>query len=694
MAIVGQVNPQDVVSYVVGRWDDMKTARSGKERLWSECVDMYLSRFSPEVARWLRNNQKSARFVGLPWDAVETVYAQVMAQLFPGDQWLKFRPSEPGNLSPDDNAALAMQRLCYQQHRQSAFYREFGLGVVKQAIILGSAPFTSSWDIEWTVDYPSYAQAMTEWNADNAQRWQVYQQAMQQFQLQTRALVARGVDPQLLPEAPPFTPPQMPSPMDKIAYQGPVLEAGDLFNFVIDPFPNRRRTALRVKRAFKSLAYLQRFAEPDETGYAIYQNLAGVSEVDLSTSRMATDTQIAQRAAAFGLNVPKLNRGVSLLEAQGDMEIPVGGSGGIQVFVNYTATVANEKTLIRFEPGFLWINEPSTGLVTICNPPGEVYGIGILEPNRGTNEIIQARSNQLVDAVHAAINPEFKVIDDGIIEINAKSAPGKRHIVGKMDNLEPIQKNLAGVYAAMQDYALLKGEFQQGTRAINPSVPMYQRSATEISQNSGVIAATLGQIIRDIEEGGLAQAVSHQVCMNAMFINDKLMVHTIENGVDSWMPISPYDIRRGWIVQVRGSQHVAERTQRLQDLMYFGQMTGGNPVYAPYIRHLQYLKKVWSEMGFHDGEDLFVDEKTGTALLIEMLMNGTLMGSGASGSAPPKSQGGSSASSAQSGGGSSEVQEQGFGGQGASDVVVGPWVSDDPQLPGDGSRAALAGIRA
>jgi len=691
MAIVGGVPPQAVVSFVVDRWDDLKTARTGKEKIWSECVDMYLSRFSPNVARWLKANQKSARYIGLPWDAVETVYAQVMAQMFPGDQWLKFRPSEPGNFSPDDKAAVGMQRLLYQQHAQSGFQREFGLGVVKQAIIIGSAPFTSSWDVEWAVDYPSYATAMTQWTQQNQQMWAEYQQALLETQMRARAMAAAGADPAQIPQLPPFEAPPPPVPQDKIAYQGPVLECDDIFNFVIDPFPNRKRTALRIKKSFKSLAYLQRFAEPDETGYAAYQNLGDVHEIDLHSSRGATDTQIAQRAAAFGLNVPKMNRGVELLEAQGDMEIPLDGSGGIRVFVNFTATVANSKTLIRFEPGFLWLNEPSTQLATICNPPGEVYGVGILEPNRGTNEVLQARTNQLVDGVSAAINPEYKVVDDGIIDINAVSAPGKRHLVGKMDNMEPIQKNLSGIYAAMQDYAMLKGEFQQGTRSINPSVPMYQRSATEISQNAGVIAATLGQIVRDLEDGPLTKAIQHQVCMNAMFINEPVMAYVIQNGVADWMPVSPYDIRRGWIIQVRGSQHVAERSQRLQDLFFFGQMTGGNPVYAPFIRHLQYLKKVYSEMGFHDSDDMFVDEKTGTALLVELMVNGTLAGKG---STSAQGQGGQSAKSADQGSGGSEVYDGGGGGEGAAVGVVGPWVSDDPLIPGEGSREALAGIRA
>ncbi|MBK9496744.1 MAG: hypothetical protein IPO08_20025 [Xanthomonadales bacterium] len=692
MAIIGQVNPESVVNYGVQRWDDLKTARTGKEAIWGDCVDMYMSKFSPKLAKWLEKHHKSSRYIGLPWDAVETVYSQVMGQLFPGDQWLKFRASEPGGIQVDDKAAVGMQRLCYQQHRQSGFYRDFGNGVVKQLIILGSAPFTSGWDVEWTVDYPSYAKSMTEWEMQNAMAWQAHQQEAMAWQMQARQLAAAGIDISSLPGFKDFEVPQPPAPQQKIAYQGPVLECDDLFNFVIDPYPNRKRTALRIKRSFKSLAYLRRFAEPDEMGYAVYQNLGDISEVDLQSSRTSTDSQIAARAASFGLNTPKLNRGVELLELQGDMEIPVDGSGSIQVFVNYTATIANSKTLIRFEPGFLWTNEPSTYLATICNPPGETYGIGILEPNRGTNEVLQARTNQLVDGVAAAINPEYKCIEDGIVDVNATSAPGKRHLVGRMDNMEPIKKDLGGIYAAMQDYASLKAEFQQGTRSINPSVPMYQRSATEVNQNAGVIAATLNQIVRDIEEGGLSAAIRHQVCMNGMFINNTVMAHTIENGVDSWMPISPLDIRRGWIIDVRGSQHVAERTQKVQDLMFFGQMTGGNPVYAPFVRHLQYLKKVYAEMGFHDAEDLFVDEKTGTAILLELMVNGTLAGTGAKSGA--SSGGGSNAASSGAGGGGAEVQDDTGDGSGDAGIVRGPWVSDDPAIPGDGSRTALPGLRA
>ena len=691
MAIVGHIDPQNVVSYVVDRWDDLKTSRSEKERVWAESVDCYLSRFSPAMVDWLKKNQKSARYIGLPWDAVETVYSQVMAQMFPGDQWLKMRPSEPGDFQYDDKAAEAVKRLLLQQHRQSDFYDTFGNTVVKQALILGSAPFTHAWDIEWTVDYPQYSRAMTGWMAENERAWQEFMVQAQQFQMQMKALVAQGVDPSTLPQQMPFSPPPPPVPEDKIAYQGPVLDGEDLFNFVIDPFPNRKLTAFRCKRTFKTLAYLRRFAIPDEMGYAPYQNLDDISEIDMFSSKSATDSQIASRAAAFGLGVPKKNRGIELLEAQGDMEIPIDGGGNIQLFINYIATVANGKTLIRFEPGYLWINQPATQLATICRPPGEVYGIGILEPNRGTNEIIQARSNQLVDGVAAAINPEYKCVDDGIIDLNATSAPGKRHLVGKLDNLEPIQKNLSGIHAAMQDYAMLKGEYQQGTRSINPSVPMYQRSATEISQNAGVIGATLGQIVNDLEKTGLARAIRHQVCLDAMYINQSVMAYTVQNGVDAWLPVSPYDIRRGWIEEICGSKAVAERTQKIQDLMFFMQMTGGNPVYAPFMRHLYLLKKMYGEMGFMDGNEAFVDEKVGTDLLIEMMLNGTLMGMGAKSNGAPNVGGKPSGGADQSG---SEDAGQGPAGPMDPGSVSGPWVSDDPNLPGDGSFGALQKLRA
>lgn len=678
---------QAVVNYVVERWHDFKTARTGKEKIWSECTDMYMSKFSPAIAEWLRKNGKSMRYIGLPWDAVETVYSQVMNQLFPGDQWLKLRPSEPGGFKYDDSAAKGVQQLLYQQHRQSRFKQVFGNGCVKQLIVLGSAPVTNGWEIEWATDFPKYAAAMTQHQKISQDAWQKHLMMVEQFQQQIQVALEQGADPSQLPQEPPFESPPPPTPDEKISYQGPTLECDDLFNFVIDPYPNRRSSALRIKRAFKSLAYLKQYSEPDEAGYVVYENLDKLSEVDLLSSSGVTDSQLAQRAAAFGLNIPKNKRGVDLLEAQGDMEIALDPSSGARLFLNYTVTIGNEKHLLRAEPGFLWINRPATHLVTICNPPGEIYGTGLLEPNRGTNEVIQARTNQLIEGVSAAINPEYKCVDDGIIDIQAISAPGKKHLMANLNNMEPLNKNLSGIHLAMNDYARLKGEFQQGTRSANASVPMYEKSATEIMQSSGVVGATLAQIVREIEDNGLCPIIQAQICMNAMYITEPVMAFTIQAGVADWMPVSPYEVRRGWLVEVVGSQHIAEKSQRVQDKMFFAQMTGGNPVYAPFVRHLQLLKSIYAEFGTSDTEEMFVDEQTGKLLLIEMMMNGTLMGhgsKGATGNGQP-SQGarpaGAGGTDAASGG---EVDAA--GGSGA-------WVSDDDAIPSPGLLGAMPGFR-
>jgi hypothetical protein len=527
---------------------------------------------------------------------------------------------------------------------------------------------------------------MTKHSAQSKKAWQEHLMMVEQFRAQSEMLLAQGADPSMIPQEPPFDPPPPPMPDERIAYQGPNIECDDLFNFVIDPYPNRPSSALRIKKAFKTLAYLKQYSVPDESGYAVYENLDQLSEIDLMGSSSASDSQLMNRAAAFGLNIPKHKKGIELLEAQGDMEIALDPSSGARLFLNYTLTVANEKHLLRAEPGFLWTNRPATHLVTICNPPGEVYGIGILEPNRGTNEVIQARTNQLIEGVSAAINPEYKCVDDGIIDIQAISAPGKKHLMVNVNNMEPLQKNLSGIHLAMNDYARLKGEFQQGTRSANASVPMYEKSATEIMQAQGVISATLSQIVREIEDNGLAPIIQAQICMNSMFITEPVMAFTLQEGVADWMPVSPLDVRRGWIVQVMGSQHIAERSQRVQDKMFFAQMTGGNPVYAPFVRHLQLLKSLWSDMGNHDVEDMFVDEKTGRLLLIEMMMNGTLMGMGKRGG----SGSGQGQGDRQLGAGQSDTEGVG---EGDTEFGEGAWVSDAPEIPSPGSLGAIEGLR-
>ena len=303
MAIIEGIEEAAIVTYVESRHRSFKDARADKETAWTNCINMYLGKFSPEVEAWMKKNSRSRRFVNASWDAIETVYAQIMMMLFPGDEWLGISPAKKGGFEYDDNAAEGLTALIHTQHKHNKFKQEIG-SLVKQLLICGSGPFTTGWNIEWTVDYPNYAESMALYNQQNTAAWQQYQMQMQEYQAIVQAAVSRGEDPSTITPAPPFRQPGPPSASTTKAYEGPSLEIDDLFNFVIDPFPNRKDGALRIKATRKTLEFLKKFGVKDDSGYSVYDNLDKIGEVDLTTSKYISESMLVERMSAFGLNVP------------------------------------------------------------------------------------------------------------------------------------------------------------------------------------------------------------------------------------------------------------------------------------------------------------------------------------------------------------------------------------------------------
>lgn len=661
MAIISGINEQQVVHHYTTMRRDLDHARSEKKRKWLQCARMYLSKLDPKLETWLTKNSRSRRFLAASWDAVEQVHAQTVAMLFPGDNWLALRPGEPGAWEDDDTAARHFTALLYDQMKKTRFKRDWKQ-LQKQLLVFGSAPFSMSWKIEWMADYPTYARAMREYETQNAQEWQAFMVMMEDYQRTVRALLARGVTPEALPPSPSFRPPGPPPTSMQKAWEGPAFHVDDIFNFVIDTMPDERETATRIKTTWVTPEYLKRFAQPDETGYQVYENLAGIESSPIHSSEQAGEAEMIVRAMMSDMLIPQEKDGVEVMEVAGDLHVPRQSGSGADIYPNHIATIANGTRLIRFEPSFMWGSRPHIQLATINTPPGETYGVGILEMAIGAQDLINARANQLVDVVAAVINPEYTMVNDGITEVNAISRPGKRHIVGRQDNLKVLEKDFKGVQLGMNDLAILKAELQQLTRATNPDIIAGpQKSATEIQRDAGITSATLQEMVQDIEENALATAVEFFVMLNAQYTDGLTFAYTVQDGVPSFLPVSPEMVRRQWLVEVRGSQHITERRQRIQDLLMFYNMTTSNPMTAMMLRLITFMKKVYEEMGFQDGDRIFVDEATGNQRLVELVASGALGGSTGGTGKPNPAAGPATESGSAAGDSRSEPGEPGGG---------------------------------
>lgn len=649
--IVSGVDQQSAVDFVVTKFDDFKEARKGKEEVWLDCVKAYLSDFNPVWDAKAKKYKRSRRFVPLSFDAVESQHSMFMSMMFNGDNWLGFEPDQPGRLPHDDDAADQLTPLILKQIRHMGFEREFGI-LLKQIQICGNAPYTVGWRKDNRVDYPAYDKAMAEWTIRNRELWRQYLAMQQAWKVQAQQAVAQGQPP---PPPPEHLMPEPPPVNQKIAECGPTFQANDIFNFVIDPFSTDRRRALRIKRTFVSKAVLRRMAQKNDWGYSVYSNVEKIREAEYRGQNQ--DDFEVDRYRAFGMDMPKSTE-VELLEAWGTMEIPGSYDGSEEkTYVSHVCTVANRSTLIRFEPTFLWSGDAPVQLATYRDVPGQVYGIGQLEPLLGLQDLVNVRANQNVDIVAFTTNPEYKAVDDGIIKTNLVSAPNKVHLVGDINNLIPLEKNTQGLQLSFQDVEYLQREFGAMAKSQSPMGGKSSESATKSSLDAGAVNTDVAKIAAHIEDTVLFKTVDLFVQLNAQFLPKGTMVKSLQSGKVTFKEISPEVIRRGWLVKIRGSQYVADRQERTQNLMMEFQLFTGNPMIVPYVNILEFVKNIHQDNGFTDGDKVFNDAEKAQTIIAAMMQLGIFGNGGMAGQNGQSGEMGQSGSDAgESGGAGADAQ--------------------------------------
>ncbi len=614
--IISGIEKEKIGGHILKRYDELKSNRRVKEDLWLQCTQNYLSQF-PEV--WHQRavkDARSARFMALSFDAVESNHSAIMSMLMPGDSWLGISPSVYGRLEYDDKAASQVKDLLLQQQEQIKFKSKMA-SLVKQAAIIGNAPYSVGWREDDIVDYPAYEQAMLAWQITTKEGWEQYNAEMELFDKKSAQAEEAGTPP---PRRPSLVAPEPPAKTSELAYAGPSFEVGSAFDYLIDPYSPDPRHPLVFRRTWISQSELNSLSTRNKFGYAIYDNTENVHPVDrLTGPDSSTETQILN---AFGLQAPPSDS-IELIEAWGTIEIP-SVNGGVDTYTSFVGAIANRGPLVRFEPTFMWSGKAPHGLCRYRDVPGQVYGIGALEPVLGLQDLINARVNQLIDIVSFSINQEFIGVDDGIIEDTFVSAPNRIHWAGNTDNLVPIRKDLGALNVAMSDLELLKQEFMRITKSIAPSTGSNTESATKTRQQGAAIGGDLGKIAAFIEDDTLSDIIDLMIELNVQYLDKGQAVRQLQDGQPVITQVSPEAVRKGWVCRVTGTRNTLDEQERLDKMLMFFQMVLGSPIMTSTVDVLALAKKVYEMFGFGDAGDIFNDEARANEIMDEMIRSGMI----------------------------------------------------------------------
>ena len=567
MAIIlkSETARNEIITQVVTNWREMKDERQVLEETWRKCLMAFLCTFDKAWSDYAKQANRSCRYVGVSWDAVETILPQIFNVIFGQDDAQKVRPIRQGVHEDDDMWAEAMRHLLVYQMRHGKFKPTARLGM-KSMLMLGNCPWSTSWHIKRAVNYPNFTDAMNQWLEDTAAYHAEHQSILNEWEAIEMRSAMMG---EQAPPKPDFEPPPPPPKDLDIVYEGPRLQIGSIFNYVQEQHPNDSESSLRIMRSFRTKAYLKKMAKADRTGYKLYDRIDKISDTASEDTAVDNENEDIMKMA-LGMTMPVSKSKVELKEMHGTFEVNHGSNKG--VYENYIVTVANDTELIRCEPSPMFSSKPMINNARLITMEGAVYGIGIIEKALDEQYSANAIHNQSIDAVNAVIQPELEVIEDQVMDGVVKpSGPGVRHSVTDLNTFKAIDKNFQGIPLGFTATNASIARHERMTGAINTG-PAPDESATRTARNTNVIATKMGGHVMSCEDELVTPVLDMFLEMNAQYIQDDQIIAITQDGKPGSLTIPPQYIRRGWYVYATGSKYLAEKQERIQSLLMAGQM--------------------------------------------------------------------------------------------------------------------------
>jgi len=557
---------QELRELVIDNWKHMKEERGELEQTWKRCVNAFLCTFDKEWVEYAKQAKRSHRYVALSWDAANTLSPQIVAAATGHQDWLDIMPGRVGFDESDDVWAEAMKHLLKYQMEQGKFTKTATLAA-KSLVILGNCPCSTKWDVRRAVNYEKFADAMHEWTRKTAEYNAEYADIGRQYLEIRRQYQLMGQPP---PPPPQFAPPAKPPKDLHILFQGPVLQIGSIFNYVQEQHPNDEAGALRIMRSWRTKAYLKKMAKRSEDGYRLYSNLDQIKDME-SEERQEDNDGEHMLKLALGMQLPHNKDKVHLKEQHGTFELN-GPHGEKGLYENWIVTLANDGTIIRAEPTALDSGRPMIWNARLGLVEGAVYGIGPIEKALDEQDSANAVHNQTIDAVNTTIQPEFEVVEDLLADgVMKPSGPGVKHYVTDAGAITPIVKNFQGVPLGMKELEIIIARFERITGAVDTS-GQSDETATMTARNTSILNAKLGQHVADFEEELISEALTTFIEMSAQYLTTDQIARVTQDKRLVEVDVPLEFIRRGGLVIARGSKLMAEKEQRIQELMMALQM--------------------------------------------------------------------------------------------------------------------------
>lgn len=559
LTALSEQRQQALAQSVAGDYSRWKQSRSRLESKWRECWEAYLcdtQALYTEVEERQSDRSRIARPV--LYEAVEAIHANLLNALFPANE--RFF-TVIGKTEDNQRNAGLIEEFLRNRLEDAGFIEKYAL-FLKQAIITGNTVAAVPWR--------------------KTTRTRPLNQPVKLFGV---TVGTQKVD------------------MEQTLYNGPDFEVLDIFDFILDPDAPDFERAKVIRRLERDLSELK--------GNPAYCNLEKLHPKSGETLP-ADESNKQSRRRAFGLEEPTPEpqadvEKIILLEAWGDFVIDE------TVYENYVCVIANQDTVIRFEPNpydsgmkpFIF-----TGFIPV---PNEIYGIGAIEKSLGLQHAINTLTNQKLDIINLSINNPFTyLINDDVFDPDTLvTRPGALIPVKSHDTLRPIQY-LNNFTVAFTEIADLKAEAQEATGALKYFTggdSEQHRTATEVSallqggtqKFSSFLAhlehTSLEPFLRNVLENArqfLSQPESLRVCQQDGSVHFLRILPEILQTCDCHFRID-------------GSRGLLFKEQELKAITSFLRLVETSPALRKQVNWLALYKKIYRRLGFTDEAEIFIN---------------------------------------------------------------------------------------
>jgi len=422
-----------IVQHVKDTWDFGIRDRKSDKGAWDDCIKAYNCQFDPikdPRLMWKSN-------VFLPWcfDALEAWYSYMHSMLLPKDESFF---ALMGRQKSDDAGTEVAEKYLRHTFNVNGLSEKFG-DFLRQLGIVGNSCIKVHWREE--------TKAVTEWQdtplLDPVTKQPVYSE--------TGTVVTQSSAVQ----------------NTRTILNNAWFEVIPIDHFVFYPISGDFEKTTKIHETWR---YIEELEALSDDGQNPYFNL------DKLTKETAND-ELA--ATGSGKAAGEHYKGINIKEAW----IPRVRING-RTYRNYVATVANDTTLIRFQPNPFDFGRHPFVFCSLIPVLKSLLGVGMLHKALGLQKTGNFLHNARLDEIKLQTYGQYKYMEDGAFNpYNFVVRPGGLTRVGNMENLMPLNKDLQGVQINMEEVSLLKEEFEEVTvpKIVKGQLDAGDKTATEAS---------------------------------------------------------------------------------------------------------------------------------------------------------------------------------------------------------------------